>query len=183
MKRKIIGAGLVVAVFAVIAAAAAYAINGGELPANRTSGHIVVGSPGNEVQGGDPGTPSISVESWSWGVTNAATDGGGGGGGTGRASLSELKITKTVDRASPVLAFKCASGQHIPEVVLTVDRPVGSNRPYLEIKLTDVIVTSVKPGGSGDAIPIEEVTFTYDRVRLTYTTRDDQVVQTTIVNT
>ena len=44
-------------------------------------------------------------------------------------------------------------------------------------------LTSVKPGGSGDAIPIEEVTFTYDRVRLTYTTRDDQVVQTTIVNT
>ena len=50
MKRKITWVGLVVAVAAVIAAAAAYAVSGGELPADRTSGHVVV----QGVTGGDP---------------------------------------------------------------------------------------------------------------------------------
>jgi type VI secretion system secreted protein Hcp len=182
MKRKITMVGLIVAVAGAVAAAAAFAVSGGgELPADRTSGHIVIGPPGNEILGGDPGSSSIAVESWSWGVSSTTTDGGGGGGG-GRAELQELTITKTVDRASPVLALKCAQGQHIQQVVLTVDRPGGSSRPYLEYKLTDVIITSVRPGGSGDAIPIEQVSFSYQHIQLQYTTSDGEVVQAQIEN-
>jgi type VI secretion system secreted protein Hcp len=181
MKRKITMVGLIVAVAGAVAAAAAFAVSGGELPADRTSGHVVIGSPGNEILGGDPGSSSIQVESWSWGVSNT-TSGGGGGGGGGRAELQALTITKTVDRASPVLALKCAQGAHIQQVVLTVDRPGGSARPYMEYKLTDVIITSVRPGGSGDAIPIEEVSFTYQHIQIQYTTRDGEVVQAQIEN-
>ena len=49
MKRKITWVGLVVTVVAVIAAAAAYAVSGGELPGNRTSGHVAI----QGVVGGD----------------------------------------------------------------------------------------------------------------------------------
>jgi len=177
MKRKITLVGLTVAVGAVVAAAAALAVSGGELPADRTSGHVVV----QGVEGGDPGSNSIAVESWSWGVSNTATIGGGGG-GSGRANLQELTITKTVDKASPVLALKCAQGVHIQQVVLTVDRPGGSNRPYMEYRLTDAIITSVEQGGSGDAIPLENISFAYRTIQLTYTTHDGEVVQTEIEN-
>lgn len=52
----------------------------------------------------------------------------------------------------------------------------------MEYKLTDVIITSVRPGGSGDAIPIEEVSFTYQHIQIQYTTRDGEVVQAQIEN-
>jgi type VI secretion system secreted protein Hcp len=169
MKRKITVVGLVLVLAAGIAAAAAYAINGGELPGNRTSGHVVIDS----IQGGDsPGTLNIAVESWSWGVTQTSTGGHGGGGGEGRAELKDLTITKTVDKASPVLMQKCASGAHLPQVTLTVDRPGGDSHLFLEIKLTDVIITAVSPSGSGDALPMEEVSFNYDRIQMKYSPRD-----------
>jgi type VI secretion system secreted protein Hcp len=176
MKRKITVVGLIAAVAAVVAAAAAFAVSGGDLPADRTSGHIVI----QGVEGGDPGSTSIAVESWSWGVTSTATFGGGGGGGAGRAILKELTITKTIDKASPMLARKCAQGQHIPQVVLTVARPGGSDRPYMEYRLTEVTINSVQQAGSGDSIPLEEVSFVYQRIQLTYTTRDGVVVQSEI---
>ncbi len=178
MKRKITWVGLVVTVVAVIAAAAAYAVSGGELPADRTSGHVVI----QGVTGGDPGSTSIAVESWSWGVTQSGSIGGGGGGGAGEATLEDLKITKTIDKASPALARRCALGQHIQQVVLTVNRPGGSNRPYMQYTLEDVIIRSVQQTGSGDSIPLEEVTFVYERIQLTYTTRDGEVVQAELEN-
>jgi type VI secretion system secreted protein Hcp len=169
MKRKMMVIGLVLAVAAAVAAAAAYAISGGELPGNRTSGHVVVDS----IQGGDsPGGMNIAVESWSWGVSNTATGGHGGGGGEGRATFQDLTVKKTVDKASPVLMQKCASGVHIPEVTLTVDRPGGDNRPFLEIKLTDVVITLVSPSGSGNELPMEQVSFSYDRIQMKYSPRD-----------
>jgi len=177
MKRKITVVGLIAAVAAVVAAAAAFAISGGELPADRTSGYVVI----QGVEGGDPGSTSIAVESWSWGVSSsAAFGGGGGGGGAGQATLKELTITKTIDKASPVLARRCALGQHIQQVVLTVDRPGGSARPYMEYRLEDVLIKSVQQAGSGDSIPLEEVSFVYERIQLTYTNRDGVVVQTQI---
>jgi type VI secretion system secreted protein Hcp len=178
MKRKISVVVLIAAVAAVVATAAAFAVSGGELPADRTSGHIVI----QGVEGGDPGSTSIAVESWSWGVTSSATFGGGGGGGAGRATLKELTITKTIDKASPVLARKCAEGQHLAQVVLTVDRPGGSARPYMEYRLSDVMISSVQQAGSGDSIPLEEVSFVYRTIQLTYTTRDGVVVQSEIEN-
>jgi type VI secretion system secreted protein Hcp len=169
MKRKLLVVGLVLAVAASVAAAAAYAISGGELPGNRTSGHIVIDS----IQGGDsPGTPNIAVESWSWGVSNASTGGGGGGGGSGRATFKDLTVTKTVDKASPMLMLKCANGQHLPEVTLTVDRPGAGSQLFLEIKLTDATVSSVSPSGSDNDLPMEQVSFTYDRIQMKYTPRD-----------
>jgi type VI secretion system secreted protein Hcp len=178
MKRKFTLIGLIAAVAAVVAAAAAFAVSGGDLPADRTSGHVVV----QGVEGGDPGSTSIAVESWSWGVSQSGTSDGGGGGGTGKATLNELSITKTIDKASPVLAKKCADGQHIQQVVLTVDRPGGSHSLYMEYRLTDVIISSVQQSGTGDAIPIEEVMFVFHTIQLTYTTSGGEVVQREIEN-
>jgi type VI secretion system secreted protein Hcp len=175
-KRRLTVVALIVAVAASVTAATAFAITGGDLPDNETSGNVVV----TGVTGGDPGTTAIEVKSWSWGVTSEVASGGGGG--SGRATLQELSVVKTVDKASPVLALKCATGQHIPRVVLTVDRPGGSNRPFLEITLDNVLITAVQPGGTDNNLPLEHVSFAYEEIKLKYTTVDDEVVQAILDN-
>ena len=117
----------------------------------------------------------IDVLSWSWGVAQTGSMAHGGGGGAGKATFGDLTITKVIDKASPKLALICASGQHIPKVILNVQRPGGSTLPYLEITLTDALITSVQHSGTGgDANnqPTERVTFDYRRVQLKYTTVD-----------
>ena len=36
----------------------------------------------------------------------------------------------------------------------------------MQYTLSDVIISSVQQAGSGDSIPMEEVTFVYDRIQL-----------------
>ena len=52
----------------------------------------------------------IEVLSWTWGVSNASGVVSGGGSGRGKASPGEFHLTHTYDKASPVLAKKCAQG-------------------------------------------------------------------------
>lgn len=87
---------------------------------------------------------------------------------------------KAIDRASPLLAGMTATGLHRPRVVLIVKRPGNANLPYLQYTLNNVILKSVQQGGSGESIPLEEVTFTFQEIELKYTTREDVVVQTVI---
>ena len=174
MKRKITLIGLIVVVAAAVAAAAALAINGGQLPDTQTAGHVVI----QGTEGGDPGSTSIAVKSWSWGGTNANSGGGGGGGGSGRASLDNLSIVKTTDKASPSLALALVTGRHIPRVTLTLDRPGGSRLPYYEIRLDDVLITSIKQAGADQNIPLEELSFSYGRIDWKYTTVNNEIVET-----
>ncbi len=47
----------------------------------------------------------------------------------------------------------------------------GDKQKYMVYKLTDVIVSGVRPGGSsqgGDALPLEEVSFNYGKIQLEY---------------
>jgi type VI secretion system secreted protein Hcp len=134
------------------------------------------------VEGGDPASPTLEISSWSWGVSNSTSASSGGGGGAGKATLGNLNITKVIDKASPRLAFLCASGQTIPTLTLVVLRPGGSSLPYFQITLTDVIITSVQHsgsgGGDGNLQPTEHVSFDYRRVELKYTPVDGNAVTT-----
>ena len=60
----------------------------------------------------------IAVLSWTWSANNSANLAGGGS-GTGKASPGALNFTHNYDKASPVLAKKCAQGVHFATVVLT----------------------------------------------------------------
>jgi type VI secretion system secreted protein Hcp len=100
-----------------------------------------------------------------------------GPGVTNRAAFKDISITKRVDKASPKLFLACAGGTNIAEVELVLRYPGGTNQvEYLEIKLQDVIVSSVKAAGtatSGDALPLEEVSFNYAKIRMTYQAVDE----------
>ncbi|MDG0992920.1 MAG: type VI secretion system tube protein Hcp [Luminiphilus sp.] len=92
----------------------------------------------------------IDIIAWSWGGASTGSFDLGGGGASGKASFSDLSLTKYYDKASPNLMAKMADGTHIKEATLFARKAGGSSAiEFLKIKLSDVIITSVTFGGSG----------------------------------
>ena len=112
---------------------------------------------------------AIEVLSWSWGVQQSGTMAHGGGGGEGKASFNDFNFTHHVDKASPVLLKVCATGEHIKEATITVRKAGKGQQEFLILKMTDVIITSVNPSGSGDsAATAEAVALQCSKVDLEY---------------
>ena len=99
----------------------------------------------------------IEVLSWSWGVTQTSSPAAGGGVAAGRASFSDFSFTHHLDRASPSLMKACATGEHIPEATVTVRKAGEGQQDFLIIKMSEVMVTSVQPSGSGEADGLYEM--------------------------
>lgn len=115
----------------------------------------------------------IELQSFSFGVTNHGSfHKGGMGGGSGKASISDITVTKEVDKASPMLFQACATGMHIKEATIYSQKAGGKNAPvtYYTIKMTDLLVSSHQNSGSGgsDAI-FENVTMNFARLDFEYT--------------
>ena len=113
----------------------------------------------------------IEVLSFHWGVTQSGTSAHGSGAGAGRASISDFSFVKHIDSASPILFQKCAEGEHIKDGLVTVRKAGGTQLEYLKYKFTDLMVSSVRPGGSsqgGDEIPLEEVSLNFAKCEVDY---------------
>jgi len=110
----------------------------------------------------------IDIQSWSWGVSNAGSMSAGSGGGAGKASFSDLSITKRIDKASPLLMTACATGQHIPKATLTVRRAGKNGDDYMRYTLEDVTCTSVQDSGSSDTLPTESLSLNYTKIQFEY---------------
>ena len=108
----------------------------------------------------------IEISSWSWGVSNSGSMAAGGGGGAGKASFSDFHITKTLDKSSPKLMEAVATGEHLKS--LTLRKSGGNQQEYYIIHLSDILISSYSTSsGSGDR-PIEEVSFTYQKIEFEY---------------
>jgi type VI secretion system secreted protein Hcp len=119
----------------------------------------------------------IEILSFHWGVSQTATGSSSSGGAKSaeRCNHSDFSIVKTLDKASPKLFLNTCNGTHIKEVTLSLHRATGDKQKYMEYKMSDVIVSSVRPGGSsqgGEALPLEEVSFNYGKIELIYTATD-----------
>jgi type VI secretion system secreted protein Hcp len=119
----------------------------------------------------------LEILSFHWGVTQQITGTTSSSGTfTGqRADMSPLIITKQLDKASAKAAQACAAGDHFASAVLKLCRATGDKQPYMEYKLTDVLISSYRVGGAsqGDGgVPLEEVAFNYGKIEMTYTQVD-----------
>ena len=111
----------------------------------------------------------IDVLAWSWGLSNQPPAGGGGGGGTGRATIENISINKTVDLASPLLLSFGAQGKRIADGTLTTRRPGKAGNEFLLLKMTNVVVTSVHVAAAQDQnVPTENVTLSFGKVEFVY---------------
>ena len=95
-----------------------------------------------------------------------------GGATAERCEHRDFAITKYLDKASPKLYDACCTGKHLKEVLIEMCRAGGDKVKYMEVKMEEVIVSSVQPSGNpkgGDGFPTERVTFNYGKIAWTYT--------------
>jgi type VI secretion system secreted protein Hcp len=109
----------------------------------------------------------IDIMSFSWGLSNAG-EVTGSGIGSGKVSFQDIHFVKKTDASSPLLMLNCAGGNHIKEANFVVRKAGGTQLEYLKIKLTDVLISSLKPGGSAGALPTEQLSINFSKVEMTY---------------
>lgn len=111
----------------------------------------------------------IDVLAWSWGVNQSGTMHTGGGGGSGKANIQDMSFTKWTDKSSAHLILSCCNGKQFKEAILTVRKAGENPLEYVKIRMTDVIITSINTGGTGnDDRLTENVTLNFAKVRFEY---------------
>jgi type VI secretion system secreted protein Hcp len=117
----------------------------------------------------------IQLLAWSWGMSQTGTTHIGSGGGAGKVNVQDLNFTHFVDSATPNLMMACCKGTHYTEATLTMRKAGGDPLPFLTIKLTDIIVTSVSDGGSGGEEQLSEnVTLNFAAFEVSYQAQDNK---------
>jgi len=119
----------------------------------------------------------IEILSYSHGVSQPGSGSVSSGGARSaeRSEHQDFSIVKSLDKATPKLNLYCCNGTHIPKVKIELCRATGEKQKYMEYLMSDVLVSSVRPGGSsqgGENLPLEEVTFNYGKMEWTYTETD-----------
>ncbi len=115
----------------------------------------------------------IEVFSWSWNVAQASS-GSGGGTGLGKAVPGSFTITHNYDKASPILAQKCAKGVHFENAVVTVRKAGGDQQDFLKITMKTVFITSVAPGATSGGEIVETIHMDFDDIEFAYKPQDDK---------
>ena len=94
-----------------------------------------------------------------------------GGGTAGRCEHGDFSIVKEIDLASPLIYQRCSEGAHIKEVKLILCRAGGDKLPFMEFKMSNVVISGVAPSGNkeSEGLPFEDVTFNYGKIEWTYT--------------
>ncbi|MEO9363226.1 MAG: type VI secretion system tube protein Hcp [Nitrososphaera sp.] len=110
----------------------------------------------------------INIESFSWGASNAGSASAGGGGGAGKVSFQDISFTKVIDKSSPKLVLATATGEHIKQVTLTGEVSGKKGEQFLQIKLTDVLISSYQQGGSSGAAPIDSFSLSFAKIEFKY---------------
>jgi type VI secretion system secreted protein Hcp len=111
----------------------------------------------------------IDLESWSWSQHNSGSAHMGGGAGTGKVSMGDFSFTMQINKATPKLAEKCSTGEHIKKAVLTCRKAGTDPQPYLTVTFTDLLVSSYQTGGHGGSpVPMESVSLNFSKIEFEY---------------
>ena len=97
----------------------------------------------------------IVLLSYSQSFTNPVTGGGAGGGGTGKVNCGAVKVTKVLDKSSPVLILGVATGKHYKSAVITFRKAGAQPLEYYTVTLADVVLDSIT---QTDASPTDATT-------------------------
>jgi type VI secretion system secreted protein Hcp len=119
----------------------------------------------------------IELLSFNLGATQPAAGAASSGGARSaeRVNLQDFSCVKTIDKASPKLFLKCCDGTHIGKIEVELCRATGDKQLYMKYVMSDNIVSTYRPGGSaqgGETLPLEEVSFNFGKIELTYTETD-----------
>lgn len=111
---------------------------------------------------------TIEIASWSFGASNPTSVGSTGmssGREASTPSVSEIVVTKTMDKSSPKLAEGASKGRTTQELS---KKTTQGGETYYEVKLTDVMVSSWQTSSSGDR-PMESISLNFTKIEWNYT--------------
>jgi type VI secretion system secreted protein Hcp len=102
------------------------------------------------------------------------------GGAKVQARLDDLSVTFRTCSASPTLMQYCSSGKHLDKATLSFVKAAGDKAAkYMEINLTNVVVSSYRTGrGGSDEIPQETITLNFAKIEHEYFATDNKGVAT-----
>lgn len=113
----------------------------------------------------------ITCLSFGHGVSNALqTDVSNIGRARGRVDHSDFTITKYLDKATPLLNYKCCIGANLGTITFTVLRAAGesAHTPMITYTMDNAMVAAASVSGGGGQTPIESVSFNYTKIRWEY---------------
>lgn len=84
----------------------------------------------------------IHILSFSMGASNAASGGTNSGSGVGRALVTDVQITKEIDKSTPNIFINCVSGKHHKTAVISARKAGENPQDYLKITLEEVFLSS-----------------------------------------
>jgi type VI secretion system secreted protein Hcp len=133
--------------------------------------HMKIDSiPGESRKKGHEG--QIEIDSWSFGMSQAASVSHGGGSSAGRVSFQDIHLSKRMCKADTVLMKHCANGTHIDKISIYCEKAGGDNVTveYVRIDLTQVLVTSHQTSGADGSDQINTaVSLNFAKYLMVYT--------------
>jgi len=112
------------------------------------------------------GTGMFSALSWGFGATLPVTSStGSGAASSGKATLSDVAISKRTDSCSPLLFGDVALGRHIKKV--TILQQDGNKDDVFQLTLEEVIISSYQlSGDEGHEVPTEQISLNYAKITI-----------------
>lgn len=117
----------------------------------------------------------IQLASYSFGAHNSGTAGVGGGMGAGKVAMQDFSFVPKGDSGGPDLFLKCASGEHIPEAKLEVQKAAGSSKlVFFKVTFTDILISSFNTSGAdGMLVPQNSVSFNFAKMKMEATAQNN----------
>jgi type VI secretion system secreted protein Hcp len=84
-----------------------------------------------------------------------------------RADFHDISFSKHLDGASTTLMLGCAGGQHFPSALIQQHRAGETKELFIEVKLTDVMISSYQLGSHGD-LPMEQLSLNFGKFEMKY---------------
>ena len=86
------------------------------------------------------------------------------------ADPTDFVVTKYIDKSTPKLALACCNGQHSPRVIVEFTSDDQRHLTYLQIEMTNVLVTSygLSSNSTDDPVPVDQVSLNFEKIKWTY---------------
>jgi type VI secretion system secreted protein Hcp len=112
----------------------------------------------------------IHILSFSFGATQSGTFAFGGGGGAGKVHMQDFHFMMNVNKASPILFQKCATGEHIKNAVLIARKAGKDQQDYYKVTFEDVLVSSYQASGDANAnsLPTDSISLNFATIKKEY---------------
>ena len=117
----------------------------------------------------------IELHTMQFGVGRGIAQGGGSGLNreAGKASVSEITVTKTCDESSVYLFQEACKGLATDCQIHLTTVQKDTLQPYLEYKLTDCLISGFSTSSGGDR-PIESLSLNFLKVETAFTPYDSK---------